>query len=70
MINFFRIIVIGFFCWEKSVPKVSTRSLRKRKLKKTRQVASITEIGKKETQAVVEVLHTCSTVDVVWQVRN
>ena len=53
---------------KKSLPKVSTRSLRKKKLKKARQPATVTI--NRETQLVVETIHTSSSVDVVWQVKQ
>ena len=52
----------------KSFPKVCTRTLRKKKLKKTRPQSNhdITLDG----PLVVETVHTHSVVDVVWQVRE
>jgi len=50
---------------KKSLPKVCTRALRKKKLKKARQQPLMPLVL--ESKRVVETIHTRSTVDVVWQ---
>lgn len=52
----------------KVLPKVSTRSLRKKKLKKAVRKPSMPKIGNGDAVTVVETLHTQSVVDIVWQV--
>jgi len=53
---------------KKLVPKVCTRALRKKKLKKAPQQHPATQVNS-EAQTVVETLHTQSVVDVVCKVN-